>query len=79
MPSQTALKYDVEVKEDGRVELSVPFAAGVHLTVFVIESEDALTDLQTASESSIDFWNNPFDDEDSEHEDQRKTSKSPAR
>ena len=64
MPSQTTLKYDIEVKEDGRLELRVPFPAGAHLTVFVFESADSSTDLQAASESSIDFWNNPFDDED---------------
>jgi hypothetical protein len=35
---QTALKYDTEVKEGGRLELAVPLATGVHVTVFVIES-----------------------------------------
>ena len=64
MMAQTALKYDVEVKEDGRVELDVPFPAGVHVTVFVIESGDIFHDLLTASQSSLDFWNNSFDDED---------------
>jgi hypothetical protein len=64
MLPQTALKYDVEVKEDGRVELSVPFPAGAHLTVFVIEADDVFNDLLTAAETSLDFWNNPFDDED---------------
>jgi hypothetical protein len=64
MMAQTALKYDVEVKEHGRVELNVPFPAGVHVTVFVIESGDTFSDLLAASESSLDFWNNPFDDED---------------
>lgn len=64
MMAQTALKYDVEIKEDGRVELDVPFPAGAHATVFVIEAGDTFNDLLTASESSLDFWNNPFDDED---------------
>ncbi len=64
MMTQTALKYDVEVKQDGRVELDVPFPTGAHITVFVIESENAFNDLLTASESSLDFWNNPLDDED---------------
>jgi len=64
MVAQTALKYDVEVKQDGRVDLEVPFPAGVRVTVFVVESEDAFRDLLTASGSSLDFWNNPFDDED---------------
>jgi len=35
---QTALKYDAEVKDGGRLELDAPLAPGVHVTVFVIES-----------------------------------------
>ncbi len=61
---QTALKYDVEVKENGRVELTVPFPAGAQLTVFVVESGDVFNDLLSAAESDLDFWNNPWDDED---------------
>ena len=65
MMAQTALKYDVEVQGDGRVELKVPFPAGAHVTVFVIEAtEDVFGDLLFASQSSLDFWNNPYDDED---------------
>ena len=64
MLAQTALKYEVEVKQDGRVELDVPFPAGVHVTIFVVGFGDTFDDLLTASESSLDFWNNPFDDED---------------
>jgi len=40
MLPQTALKYDVEVKDDGRVELTVPFPPGAHVIVFVIEAAD---------------------------------------
>ncbi len=62
---QTALKYDTEVKEGGRVELDVPLAPGVHVTVFVVESTNgALHDLLLASQSSLEFWDNPLDDED---------------
>jgi hypothetical protein len=64
MLTQTALKYDVEVREDGRIELDVPFPTGAHVTVFIIESGGAFNDLLAASESSLDFWNNIFDDED---------------
>ena len=64
MTTHTALKYEVEVKENGRVELAVPFPTGAHVTVFVIEEGDAFNDLVKAAESSLDFWNNPFDDED---------------
>lgn len=37
MTGQTALKYDVEVKENGRVELKVPFSRGAHLTVLSLK------------------------------------------
>jgi hypothetical protein len=53
------------VKDGGRVELDVPLAPGVHVTVFVIESTNgAFHDLLLASQSSLDFWDNPLDDED---------------
>jgi hypothetical protein len=46
------------------VELDVPFPAGTRVIVFVIESGDTFNELLGASESSLDFWNNPYDDED---------------
>lgn len=64
MMAQAALRYDVEVREGGRVELDVPFPVGSHVTVFVFETGDTFNDLLAASESSLGFWNNPFDDED---------------
>lgn len=65
MMPQTALKYEVEVKENGHVELSVPYPPGAHVVVFVIESsEDSFSDLAIAAQSSLDFWDNPLDDED---------------
>jgi hypothetical protein len=64
--TQAALKYDVEVDEDGRVELRVPFPSGARLTVFVIQEPEpeALYDLVSAAESSLDFWDNSLDDDD---------------
>ncbi len=63
--SETALKYDAEVNDDGRVELSVPFAPGAHVVVFVMEAgKDDFRDLLSASQTSLDFWDNPLDDED---------------
>lgn len=64
MLPQTALKYDLEVKEDGQVQFQVPFPQGSQLVVFVVEapSED-FSDLMTAAQSSLDFWDNPIDDE----------------
>ncbi|RIK28806.1 MAG: hypothetical protein DCC55_38440 [Chloroflexi bacterium] len=62
-----AIKYEVEVREQGRVELQVPFAAGARIVVFVIQeapAEEAFDDLLAAAESSLAFWDNPLDDED---------------
>ena len=65
MTPQTALKYDVEVSEDGRIELQVPFPAGAHIVVFVVEEPtDSFDDLVAAAETSLEFWDNLFDDED---------------
>jgi hypothetical protein len=62
---QPALKYEVEVREHGHVELDVPFAAGARVVVFVIEEpSDTFADLVAAAGSSLDFWDNPLDDED---------------
>jgi hypothetical protein len=66
--AQTALKYEVEVQEQGLVQLHVPFASGVRVVVFVIpESDDTFDDLVAASESSLGFWDNSLDDEDWNH------------
>ena len=63
--TQTALKYELEVMEKGRVELHVPFPTGSRVTVIVIEEPvDSFADLLSASQSSLDFWDNQFDDED---------------
>lgn len=63
--SQTALKYEVEVQDQGCVEFSVPFAPGQRIVVFVIgESGDDFSDLTLAAQSSLDFWNNPLDEKD---------------
>lgn len=62
---QVALKYETEVMEEGKLELSVPFHRGVRVIVFVIEEDNEdFSDLVKASESSLDFWDNPWDDED---------------
>ncbi|HEU0292382.1 MAG TPA: hypothetical protein VFR47_06580 [Anaerolineales bacterium] len=64
MLAQTALKYDVEVSENGHVDVAVPFPAGARVIVFVVEAGDTFTDLVQASQSSLAFWDNPLDDED---------------
>jgi len=59
----TAFKYKLEVQEGGRVELRVPLPKGTRIAVFVMEeSEDNFSDLVLA-QSTLDFWNNPIDDE----------------
>jgi len=48
----------------GKVELSVPLPKGTRVAVFVMEeSEDDFSDLVLAAQSSLNFWNNPIDDE----------------
>ncbi|MCE5267120.1 MAG: hypothetical protein LLG00_04470 [Planctomycetaceae bacterium] len=61
---KTALKFDVEVQEHGKLELTVPFSAGSHVAVFVVEEADDFGDLVAAAESNLAFWDNPYDDED---------------
>jgi len=64
---QSALKYEFEVREHGRVEFQVPFAPGERVVVFVIREEsveDTFDNLLSAAESSLGFWDNPWDDED---------------
>ena len=60
---QTALKYEVDVLDHGRVELNLPYAAGARVTIIVIpEQQEPFPDLVAASTSSLAFWDNPLDD-----------------
>ena len=62
---QSALKYETEVREHGRVELHVPLAVGARFKVFVIpNSLDTFSDLVAATTNSLGFWDNRLDDED---------------
>ncbi|MCP4418643.1 MAG: hypothetical protein GY805_18640 [Chloroflexi bacterium] len=62
---QKAFKYQVEVSSEGHIELDVPMPPGTHVTIFIVEeSEELFTDMVSASESSLGFWDNPLDDED---------------
>lgn len=62
-----AVKYEVTVQQDGRIELTVPFSPGKRVVVFVVEeqnTDDTFSDLTHASQSSTNFWDNSYDDED---------------
>jgi hypothetical protein len=62
---QAALKFNAEVHEQGRIELTVPYAPGARVVVFVVpESADAMDDLVAAAQTSTEFWDNPIDDQD---------------
>jgi hypothetical protein len=63
--AQTALKYEAQVTPEGRIDLPVPLPAGSQVTVFIVQqAEDDFSDLVSASQTSMDFWDNPVDDED---------------
>ena len=60
---QPAVKCEAEVQAGGRVEITVPFATGSRVVLFVVEEQDTLAqDLLTASETTLGFWDNPLDD-----------------
>lgn len=62
---QKAFKYQTEVTSEGRIELQVPLSPGARVTIFIVEEDiDSFIDLMQAAESSLDFWDNPLDDED---------------
>ena len=63
--SQQPLRYEMEVPPDGRIQLQLPLPAASHVTVYVVETlGNEFDDLLRASTSSLEFWDNPEDDED---------------
>jgi hypothetical protein len=62
-PSQSPLQYEVEVGEQGQIQLQVPFTVGQKIVVLVMEPrQDNINDLVAASTSSLAFWDNDIDD-----------------
>jgi hypothetical protein len=61
--SNSPLQYEVEVGEQGQVNLKVPFNTGQKITVLVMQSQPESTqDLVAAASSSLAFWDNAIDD-----------------
>lgn len=62
---RTAVTYEVHARADRKVEFVGPFQPGEWLTVIVIpEAGRAFDDLVAAAGSTLDFCDNPLDDED---------------
>ena len=60
-----AYKYIVDVDENGRITVpNIPQikSSKVEIIILLIQTDDC-SDLLNASESSLDFWNNPVDEE----------------
>jgi hypothetical protein len=54
----------MEVSDGGRLELKNPLSKGTRVVLFVVrESQNNFSDLTKASESTLEFWDNPIDDE----------------
>jgi hypothetical protein len=65
MPAENSpLRFEVDVSSGGRVEIQTPLSAGMPVTVFVVPQTSEFEDLTRAASSSLDFWDNPYDDED---------------
>lgn len=60
---QKALMYQARVNSEGRIDLPVPLSPGTDVTIFVIEETDTFSDLLHAAQTSLDFWDNPLDDD----------------
>ena len=61
---QTALRYEMEVSDGGRLEIKTPSRRGLGLFFSLCGSpRTTFSDLTEASESTLEFWDNPIDDE----------------
>ena len=56
------LDEKMEVSDGSRLELKNPLSKGARVAPFVVrESPDDFSDLTKASESTLEFWDNPID------------------
>jgi DNA-binding transcriptional regulator/RsmH inhibitor MraZ len=62
--THTAWKFETEIDEQGRIVVPTSLPPHAQVTVFVVEAGDDSADLTAAAGSSLDFWDNPLDDED---------------
>ena len=61
-----ALKFYVKIGKDGKIdlpELEKLKGRRAEVIILPLDVEEDIEDLLMASESSLDFWNNPIDDE----------------
>jgi hypothetical protein len=67
-PNSSPLQYEVEVGEQGQIQLQVPFNVGQKIVILVMEPrQDNIDDLVAASTSSLAFWDNDIDDAEWNH------------
>jgi hypothetical protein len=62
--TQPAWKFALEVDDHGRVVVATPLPPRTCVEVFVVAENNDSADLMEAAGSSLDFWENPLDDED---------------
>jgi len=61
---QSAYRFETHVLPDGKVDVKVPMAPGTRVEVLVrTPTADEFNDLAQAATSSLEFWDNPADDE----------------
>ena len=59
-----ALKFYVKIGEDGKIDLpELEKLKGRRAEIIIFPLGESFEDLLIASESSLDFWDNPIDDE----------------
>ena len=61
-----ALRYNTEVDAEGHFNLprlEIPAGTAVEVIVLVPDNSEEIESLAAASVSSMDFWDNPIDDE----------------